>query len=120
MNGIRSQAAMAAAIFLAMTPPLLIAHHGWGGYDSGQLLRLTGTIEAPQYVNPHGTMRLRTPEKTWLVVLAPPARMENRGLARETLAEGAAATVEGYPNRTDTIELRAERITIDGNTVELR
>jgi hypothetical protein len=28
--------------------------------------------------------------------------------------------VEGYPNRMDAQEMRAERITIDGKTVELR
>ena len=30
------------------------------------------------------------------------------------------ATVVGYPNRNKPEELRAERITIDGKTVELR
>jgi hypothetical protein len=30
---------------------------------------------------PHGYVRLETPGKTWLCVLAPPSRMENRGLA---------------------------------------
>jgi hypothetical protein len=36
------------------------------------------------------------------------------------LAPGTTAKVEGYPNRTDPEEMRAERITIDGKTVELR
>ena len=33
---------------------------------------------------------------------------------------GAEATVEGYPNRSKPNEMRAERITIGGKTVELR
>ena len=34
----------------------------------------------------HGSIRLQTPDKTWIVVLAPPSRMENRGLRRDMLA----------------------------------
>jgi len=44
--------------------------------------------------------------------LAPPSRMENRGLAREMLAKGTGAAVHGYPNRNKPDEIRAERITI--------
>jgi hypothetical protein len=65
-------------------------------------------------------VRLETPGKTWLVVLAPPSRMESRGLPHTMLQPGATATVEGYPHRTDAEEMRAERITMDGKTVELR
>jgi hypothetical protein len=46
--------------------------------------------------------------------------MENRGLPRAELRPGAAATVVGYPHRTDAGELRAERITVGGKTTELR
>jgi hypothetical protein len=46
--------------------------------------------------------------------------MENRGLPRQMLAAGKTATVYGYPHRTEADELRAERITIDGKTTELR
>ena len=54
------------------------------------------------------------------MVLAPPGRMENRGLAKDMLAAGIAATVYGYPHRSKPEELRAERITIAGKTIELR
>jgi hypothetical protein len=36
------------------------------------------------------------------------------------LAPGGSATVEGYANRGKPEEMRAERITIGGKTVELR
>jgi Family of unknown function (DUF6152) len=96
------------------------AHHGWSGYDASKTLTLTGTITESGYEHPHGSVRLETPGKTWIVVLAPPSRMENRGLKREMLAPGTPATVVGYPNRTEQDELRAERITIAGKTTELR
>ena len=96
------------------------AHHGWSGYDAGKELTLTGTIREAGYEHPHGSVRLETPDKTWIVVLAPPSRMENRGLKREMLTPGTQATVVGYPNRTEPTEMRAERITIAGKTTELR
>lgn len=96
------------------------AHHGWSEYDDQRPLRLSGTIEEFGYENPHGFVSLKTADKTWRVVLAPPARMENRGLARAQLAKGTVVIVEGYPKRADAGELRAERITIGQKTTELR
>jgi hypothetical protein len=96
------------------------AHHGWSEYDASKPLQLSGTIQEAQYVQPHGLVRLKTADKTWTVVLAPPGRMENRGLAKDQLAAGAQASVYGYPHRTRPDEMRAERITIAGKTTELR
>jgi hypothetical protein len=96
------------------------AHHGWSGYDSDQVMNLTGVITESGYEHPHGHVRLEVPGKVWLVVLAPPSRMERRGLAPEALQAGTTATVVGYPHKTHTEEMRAERITVHGKTVELR
>jgi len=101
-------------------PVLAMAHHGWSEYDSAKALKLTGKIVEYGYEHPHGHVRLETPGKTWLCVLAPPSRMENRGLTKDMLKPGATATVEGYPNRSKSEEMRAERITVGGKTVELR
>lgn len=97
-----------------------LAHHGWSEYDAGRELTLTGRITESGYEHPHGHIRLETPGKTWVVVLAPPSRMERRGLAPEAIRPGATATVVGYPNRNKPEEMRAERITAGGKTVELR
>lgn len=112
-------AGLLGALVLAL-PPAVLAHHGWSGYDDSRKLDLTGTIRESGYEHPHGFVRLETQGKTWLVILAPPSRMERRGLAREALAAGTTATVFGYPHRQDAGEMRAERITIDGKTTELR
>lgn len=100
-----------------------LAHHGWSEYDANKTLDMTGVIREYGYDNPHGLVRLQAEGeegKTWLVVLAPPARMERRGLSREMLKEGTTATVVGYPHRTKADEMRAERIRIADKTVELR
>lgn len=96
------------------------AHHGWNEYDSSKPLNLTGSIEESGYEHPHGFVRLKTADKTWTVVLAPPTRMENRGLSKEMLSVGNQASVQGYPNRNKPDELRAEQITIDKKTTALR
>jgi hypothetical protein len=97
------------------------AHHGWSGYDADKPMTLTGVIRESGYEHPHGHVRLEVEgARTWMIVLAPPSRMERRGLPASALAVGTKATVMGYPNRTDPGELRAERITVDGKTVELR
>ena len=101
-------------------PALAWAHHGWSEYDSSKVLKLTGKIVESGYEHPHGHIRFEAPGKTWTVTLAPPSRMENRGLPKEWLKAGATATVEGYPNRNKPDEMRAERITINGKTIELR
>jgi hypothetical protein len=96
------------------------AHHGWSEYDAEKPLQLAGTIEQSGYEHPHGFVRLKTDGKAWLVVLAPPTRMENRGLARDMLTPGKRVSVVGYPNRNKPDEMRAERITVGDKTTELR
>lgn len=107
---------LAAAGFTLAVP----AHHGWSGYDADRPLTLSGTIKESGYEHPHGFVRLQTADKLWNVVLAPPYRMENRGLPRESLKPGNTVTVYGYPHRREADELRAERITAGDKTVELR
>ena len=110
-------------LFLASmlaTPLVVWGHHGWSEYDSAKGLKLTGKIVESGYEHPHGHIRFEAPDKTWTVTLAPPSRMENRGLPKEWLKAGAGATVEGYANRNKPEEMRAERILINGKTIELR
>jgi hypothetical protein len=108
------------ALCMALGVGQVAGHHGWSGYDSTTTLQMTGTIQESGYEHPHGYVRLALPDKVWLVVLAPPSRMENRGLPHSMLQVGTTASVEGYPSRSDPGEMRAERITIAGKTVELR
>jgi hypothetical protein len=100
-----------------------LAHHGWDHYDETKTLNLTGKILESGYDNPHGYVQLLVSGekgKVWRVILAPPSRMERRGLSKDALKPGTTATVVGYPHREHAEEMRAERITIAGNTTELR
>lgn len=110
---------LALSATLALVCATAAAHHGWSGYNE-DALALSGTIEESSYQNPHGLATLKTADKTWKVVLAPVSRMEARGLTRDMLKPGTQVSVEGYQHKTDAGELRAERITVAGKTVELR
>ena len=106
------------AVALAALPAL--AHHGWSSYDSSKEMTVDGVIKESGYEHPHGHISLEVPGRTWTVTLAPPSRMQNRGLPSSMLVPGTKARVVGYPSRNEPNEMRAERITVNGKTVELR
>jgi hypothetical protein len=105
-----------AAVMWATPAP---AHHGWSGYGD-KAERFTGVIRAVEYGNPHVVIQLDEKDRSWRVVLAPPSRMESRGLVREALAVGATATVEAYRHVSERDELRAEWIELGEKRTELR
>ena len=117
---IRLRLAWIALAVVALSVAPALAHHGWSGYDASKEMTLDGVIKESGYEHPHGHIRLEVPGKIWVVTLAPPSRMENRGLPASMMAPGTKAKVVGYPNRNNPNEMRAERITIAGRTVELR
>lgn len=96
------------------------AHHGWGSYDANGVFTIEGAILSAKYENPHGEVEIMHAGKRWTCTLAPPFRMQNRGLPPEALKAGVVAKVEGYPSRVHETEMRAERITVAGKTTELR
>lgn len=95
-------------------------HHGWSSYDQKKVLNLNGEIIEYSYDNPHGMLKFKVEDKTWTVVLAPPSRMESRGLSESMLRKGVKAAIVGYPHLKVKDEMRAERITIGEKTTELR
>jgi hypothetical protein len=96
------------------------AHHGWSGYDSTTELTLTGPVREIYFGMPHCTAVVEADGKAWDCVLAPLSRMTSRGLPAGSIAVGDPVTVIGYPSRQETAEMRAERITVNDKTVELR
>ncbi|GFE71904.1 DUF6152 family protein [Chroococcus sp. FPU101] len=99
----------------------VIAHHGWSEYNNQQTLNLTGVIRSINYANPHVVIQVETSDKkVWQAILAPPSRMQSRGLPQKDLAVGGQVKLVGYPHRSQANEIRAERIIIGDRTVELR
>lgn len=96
------------------------AHHGWGSYDAANPVTITGPILNAKYENPHATITVRGAGKEWIVTLAPTSRMSNRGATADVIAHGKTVTAFGYPSTVEKDEMRAERITVDGKTYEMR
>ena len=97
-----------------------MAHHGWGSYDAGKKFTVTSPVERLNWTNPHVHIDIKHQGASWEVVLAPPFRMDARGLSPAMLKQGASVSVEGYPSTKGAHEMRAERITVAGKTYELR
>ena len=96
------------------------AHHGWGSYDAAKPVTVTGPILTSKYENPHATLTVRGSDKVWTVTLAPTSRMMSRGALKEIIAVGRTISAFGYPSTVERDEMRAERITVDGKTYEMR
>ena len=110
---------LAAVLLLATLPPAA-AHHGWGSYDARNPVTVEGKILTSKFENPHVALTVEGKDKTWTLTLAPTSRMLNRGALQEMVAVGNMITAYGYPSTAHPDEMRAERITVDGKTVEMR
>ena len=113
----RSLVLLAGAVALAAPAA---AHHGWGSYDAAKPVTVTGPITTSKYENPHATITVKGADKTWTVTLAPTSRMMTRGALGPLVAVGKTVSAYGYPSTVEKDEMRAERITVDGKTYEMR
>jgi uncharacterized protein DUF6152 len=104
---------------IALAGPAM-AHHGWGSYDAANPVTVTGPILTSKYENPHATLTVRASDKVWTVTLAPTSRMSSRGALMPVVAVGKTISAYGYPSTVEKDEMRAERITVDGKTYEMR
>ena len=111
---------MTAASAIVLAAGAAFAHHGWGSYDAAHPVTVDGQILTSKYENPHALITVKAPDKVWTVTLAPVSRMQSRGAPAELVAVGKTVSAYGYPSTVEADEMRAERITIDGKTVELR
>ena len=109
-----------AALLLAAAATPLLAHHGWGSYDASKTVTISGPILSSKFENPHVVITLKASDKTWTVILAPVSRMLTRGAPAEMVAVGKTITAVGYASNVEKDEIRAERISADGKTVEMR
>jgi hypothetical protein len=110
--------AILAALAVAAGPA--VAHHGWGSYDAANPVTVTGPILTSKFENPHATITVRSSDKVWTVTLAPTSRMTSRGASAAVVAAGRDISAFGYPSTVERDEMRAERITVDGKTYEMR
>ena len=107
-------------LLMAGSGAAVLAHHGWGSYDASKPVTITGPIETLKYENPHALITVKGSDKVWTVTLAPTSRMDSRGATSKVVAVGKTVTAFGYRSTVEKDEMRAERITVDGKSYELR
>jgi hypothetical protein len=108
-----------SAAFALLTSAAL-AHHGWGSYDASKPITVAGPIVTSKFENPHAAITVRASDKVWTVTLAPTSRMNSRGATEKVVAVGQNISAYGYPSTVEKDEMRAERITVNGKTYEMR
>jgi uncharacterized protein DUF6152 len=111
---------VAISATLVLLTGAALAHHGWGSYDAAHPVTVAGPILTSRFENPHATITVKDADKTWTITLAPTSRMSSRGATEKVVAVGQNVSAYGYPSTVQKDEMRAERITVDGKTYELR
>src|SRR3712207_9051891 len=88
------------------------AHHGWGSYEAGKKFTISSPVAHLMWQNPHVHIHVTHQGATWEAVLAPPFRMEARGLSPALITAGRAVQVEGHSSPQTAGEMRADRLVV--------
>lgn len=96
------------------------AERDWPSYDLTKPQKLSGVVREVSYRGKPPLLKMEVNKRVLTVILAPPARMDFRNLPEQMLKPGITVSIVGYPSKRTADELRAEAITVDGRTTELR
>jgi len=118
MTVIRTKAALIAALALAL-PAAALAHHGWGWTEDHES-RLSGTIKAIDFGNPHMHLQLQTARGLWEVQLSPPIVARGSGFGPNAAKVGDKASLTGHRARDRKMRaFKGETITVRGKTYDV-
>ena len=83
-------------------PPALLAHHSFAAeYDSAKTIKVQGTIQKLEWVNPHAYFWVEAKDESGKSVVyafetLSPNALARQGWNRKSLVPGEQVTVEGY------------------------
>ncbi|ACO76935.1 hypothetical protein AvCA_06850 [Azotobacter vinelandii CA] len=97
-----------------------LASQGWDTYDTGRRLTIEAPLKQVLYRRPQTEVRVDYRGAEWKVLLGPSSRLLSRGAVRNDLRPGRPVILIGYPRKDGSAEMRAERLILDGRTLELR
>src|SRR3989454_2917991 len=97
-----------------------VTERDWPAYDLTKPQKITGVIRQVLSRDPFEFVRIDAAGKILDVVLAPPVRMEFRGLPERTFQTGVTITVDAVPSKTKPNDVRAQTVTTNGKTTEMR
>ena len=83
-------------------------------FDSSKDVKVTGTVTAFRFTNPHGTIVLDVTDaqgrtREWRAETNAPVVLQRRGWTRTTIKPGDLITIEGWPSRDGKPYLRLRR-----------
>jgi hypothetical protein len=108
--------AIAAAVAL---PAAAAAHHGWAWTEDGES-RLSGTIQAISFGNPHMHLQLRAADGVWEVDLSPPIVAQGSGFGPSVAKVGDRASLTGHRARDKALRaFKGETITVRDKTYDV-
>jgi len=92
-TGARSALAGAALLVAGILALPAIAHHSTAAFDTGQVVRIEGTVTQFRWINPHASFKLEGtaeggPDGVWTVEMTAPNVLVNSGWKRTSLNVG--------------------------------
>ena len=115
-----SHMALAGLFVLALTTAVEAAGEDSDRYDSSKPVTVEGSILTSTFEDPNATIAVKAADKIWTVTMAPVSKMVERGVKADLIAVGKTVSAYGYLSKIEMNEMRAECITVDGKTYELR
>lgn len=110
---------MLTAVVALGLPAAAAAHHGWA-WTQDEESRLSGTIQAISFGNPHMHLQVRNAEGTWEVDLSPPITAQGSGFGPGVAKAGDQVTITGHRARNaGTLAFKGETITVNGKTYDV-
>lgn len=94
------------------------AHHSFAAeYDATKPIRLTGTVQRVDFVNPHGWIYIqvqdgRNKPVTWNIEMGSPNSLIRRGFTRDSVPVGTRVIVDGYRAKDGSRTVNSSSITL--------
>ena len=111
---------VAASVLALALPGAALAHHGWG-WTQDEESRLSGTIEAISFGNPHMHIRLKASDGAiWEVDLSPPIQAQRSGFGPQAAKAGDQVVLTGHRARDSGVRgFKAETVAVGGKTYDV-
>ena len=97
----KSIALVVGVVMLRAAMPVL-AHHAFGAeFDETKPLKLRGTVQRMEWINPHAWIHLDVKGadgtvQTWMIEGGPPNALLRRGFTKESMPVGSELIIDGY------------------------
>ena len=108
---------LALALFGTLAALPATAHHSFdGSFDRSEHVRLSGTVTAFSFGNPHAYFKLSVvgpdgARQEWHIETTNPNALERQGWTSDSIKPGQALIVEGWPARTGRPYIRLRSMT---------